>query len=139
MSCGVISLRFRLALRAQARALTDLPFRQPLFPILPIFVLVLGTAMFIAQGYASVAIEPFEAANVVATYVGAGTFVLLYAGYTLYERFRLKAKRHFVDLRTADLDTDAVWGPGRTRRDVEETVPTKDGSPLWKRAARNVY
>ncbi|KAH7104303.1 amino acid permease/ SLC12A domain-containing protein [Auriculariales sp. MPI-PUGE-AT-0066] len=140
MSCGIISIRFRLALRAQNRALSDLPFLQPLYPLLPAFVLLLGTLMFIAQGYAAVAIQPFEARNVVATYVGIATFVVLYVGYTLYERFVLRRTRHFVELEKADLDTDAVWGPGRERRDVEETTvnkPTQE--PLWRRAARHVY
>jgi amino acid permease len=61
MSIGAISLRFRAAWRAQGRDLADLPFKQPLFPLLPIGVLVLGTAILVALGYSSVAIEPFEA------------------------------------------------------------------------------
>lgn len=50
MSCGLISLRFRMAWKAQKRSLADLPFIQPFYPVLPIAVLVLGTLMFIAQG-----------------------------------------------------------------------------------------
>lgn len=57
---GVISLRFRAAWKAQGRTLTDLPYRQPLFPALPILTVVLGTLMFIAQGYAAVIQQPFS-------------------------------------------------------------------------------
>ena len=60
ISIGFISLRFRQAYRAQGLSLSDLPYRQPLFPLLPIGVLVLGTLMFIALGYASVRQEPFN-------------------------------------------------------------------------------
>ena len=60
ISIGYISLRFRQAYKAQGRSLCDLPYRQPLYPLLPIAVLILGTTMFIALGYASVMQEPFN-------------------------------------------------------------------------------
>ena len=60
ISIGFISLRFRQAYKAQGLSLSDLPYRQPLYPLLPIGVLVLGTLMFIALGYASVRQEPFN-------------------------------------------------------------------------------
>jgi len=59
-SIGVISIRFREAYKAQGYSLSDLPYRQPLYPLLPIGVIILGTLMFIAQGYAAVRQEPFE-------------------------------------------------------------------------------
>ena len=59
-SIGFISLRFRQAYKAQGLSLSDLPFQQPLYPLLPIGVIVLGTLMFIALGYASVRQEPFN-------------------------------------------------------------------------------
>jgi amino acid permease len=60
ISIGVISVRFRRAYEAQGRSLDDLPYRQPLYPLLPVGVVVLGTAMFVAEGYAAVRQEPFE-------------------------------------------------------------------------------
>jgi len=68
--------------------------------------------MFIAQGYASVRQEPFEARNVVATYIGVALYIVLYSGYTLYEKFILKKIGHFVPSSEVDFVTDAVWGPG---------------------------
>lgn len=60
-SIGVISLRFRAAYRKQGRMLADLPFVQPLFPLLPIAVIVLAALMFIAEGYSAVKQQPFSA------------------------------------------------------------------------------
>jgi amino acid permease len=60
-SIGIISLRFRHAYKKRGLSLSDLPYRQPLYPMLPVGVIVLGTLMFIAQGYAAVKQEPFEA------------------------------------------------------------------------------
>jgi amino acid permease len=50
--------------------------------------------------------------NVVATYVGLAVYVLLYVGYTIYQRIAMPGVPHFVPLLEADLDSDAVWGPG---------------------------
>lgn len=47
-----------------------------------------------------------------ATYIGVGLYVILYGGYTLYEKFVLKKSQHFVPLAEVDLVTDAVWQPG---------------------------
>lgn len=54
--------------------------------------------------------------NVLATYIGLALYVVLYAGYTLYEFLWLRTRTHFVPLSEVNLDTDAVWGPGEGRR-----------------------
>jgi amino acid permease len=59
-SVGVISIRFRQAYKAQERLLSDLPFQQPFYPLLPIGVIVLGIAMSIALGYSSVTQKPSD-------------------------------------------------------------------------------
>ena len=53
-SIGVISIRFRLAWNVQGRSLSDLPYQQPLFPVLPVGTIILAALMFAAQGYAAV-------------------------------------------------------------------------------------
>lgn len=111
ISIGVISLRFRAAWRKQDRAVEDLPFIQPFFPLLPLGVLILGIAMFVAEGYAAVASDPFDPRNVVATYIGVALYVVLYGGYTIYHRI-CSDEPHFVPLHEVDLDTDAVWPSG---------------------------
>lgn len=87
-------------------------------------------------------VEPFEARNVVATYIGVGVFVILYAGYTLYEIFALKTtKPHFVPLLEADLDTNAVWGPGEGEQKKADTAASAADPPaaLWRRIVRRAY
>lgn len=111
-SIGVISLRFREAYKAQGLDLADLPYRQPLYPLLPVGVIVLGALMFIAQGYAAVRQQPFDPKNVVATYIGVALYIILYAGYSAYERFYIGKKQHFVGKLNVDFETSAVWKPG---------------------------
>jgi len=119
-SIGLISLRFRAAWRAQGRPLSDLPYVQPLFPLLPIGVVVLAVLMFIAEGYAAVEEQPFSARNVVATYIGVVVYIVLYAGYAAYERFWLGRRPHLIPLLEVDLDTDASWKAGDVARVLEE-------------------
>ncbi|KAJ8594082.1 hypothetical protein M405DRAFT_809739 [Rhizopogon salebrosus TDB-379] len=151
-SIGLISLRFRVAYRAQGRSLSDLPYTQPLYPLLPIgVVVVLSTSMFIAEGYSAVEEEPFEAKNVAATYIGIILYVALYIGYTMYERFRLGIRQHFVPLLEVDFETDAVWKPGEGamiqdqdqyegKNEEDAAVP---GTPRWQNrqfsVAKRVY
>ncbi len=59
-SIGAVSLRFRWAWRVQKRSLDDLPYTQPLYPLLPLSVIIIAVLMFIAQGYAAVKEQPFS-------------------------------------------------------------------------------
>ncbi|KAG1738782.1 amino acid permease/ SLC12A domain-containing protein [Suillus lakei] len=147
-SIGLISLRFRAAYQAQGRSLLDLPYTQPFFPLLPAGVVVLALLMFIAEGYSAVKEQPFEAKNVAATYIGVALYIVLYLGYTIYERFGLGIRQHFVPLLEVDLETDAVWKPGegamiRDREGKHEegaAVPVTPGWRTWlSYAAKHVY
>ncbi|KIJ13360.1 hypothetical protein PAXINDRAFT_81447 [Paxillus involutus ATCC 200175] len=134
-SIGVISLRFRAAYKAQGRSLSDLPYTQPLFPLLPLGVVVLATLMFAAEGYSAVKEQPFDVKNVVATYIGVVLYIVLYAGYTAYEWFALGKRQHFVPLLKVDLDGDAVWkrGDGARIRGQDEL----EGKVLEEMECRN--
>ena len=59
-SIGFISLRFRQVYSARGLSLSDLPYQQPLYPLLPIGVVVLGIVMSVALGYSSVIQKPFD-------------------------------------------------------------------------------
>ena len=59
-SIGFISIRFRQAYKAQELSLSDLPYQQPFYPLLPIGVIVLGIVMCIAAGYFAVIQKPFD-------------------------------------------------------------------------------
>ncbi|KAI5999785.1 amino acid permease-domain-containing protein [Pisolithus orientalis] len=149
-SIGVISLRFRAAYHAQGRSLADLPYVQPLFPVLPVGVVLLAVLMFIAEGYAAVKEQPFSPRNVVAAYIGVALYLVLYVGYIVYERFILGKREHIIPLLKVDLDTDAVWQRGeglqvRQRDMLERKAREEDKSerPRWKvwlvSAGRYIY
>ncbi|KIM38704.1 hypothetical protein M413DRAFT_420048 [Hebeloma cylindrosporum] len=151
-SIGFISLRFRRAYKSQGLSVSNLPYTQPFYPLLPIGVIILGTLMFIAQGYAAVRQEPFEARNVVATYIGVALYIVLYTGYTLYEKIALGKTSHFVPMSEIDFVSDAVWNPGEgedvRRRDQEvyekKVQELSDGRSVgWAKARiwvkENVY
>ncbi|KIJ69699.1 hypothetical protein HYDPIDRAFT_79112 [Hydnomerulius pinastri MD-312] len=148
-SIGIISIRFRAAYRAQGRLLSELPYTQPFFPLLPIGITVLAILMFAAEGYAAVKEQPFDPKNVVATYIGVAMYTILYLGYTAYERFGLGERQHFVPLLEVDLDTDAVWkrGDGARIRELDalgrKTQDNEAGMPQWRKrflkVAKQVY
>jgi amino acid permease len=158
MSIGWVSLRFRMAWRAQGRTLTDLPYKQPLFPLLPGGALVLGTTMFVAEGYGAVTsgggakvTHTFVPAlhllmrvpqSIVATYIGLAVYIILYVGYAIYQRVTTQAP-YFVPLLEVDLDSDAVWGKGEGAAIKEhEAQERKDiivqgGWSAWKARVAN--
>ncbi|KAJ3482908.1 hypothetical protein NLI96_g6672 [Meripilus lineatus] len=149
-SIGCISIRFRYAWSIQGRSLRDLPFVQPLFPLLPVVTIVLALLMFAGEGYAAVVTAPFDWRNVVATYVGVLVYAVLYIGYTLYSKYYLKSPCHFVPLSQVDLDTGAVWkrGEGDSFRQREKEMVEKreqeEGTAhglrhWWRRTRKHVY
>ncbi|KAM5542466.1 hypothetical protein V8D89_003925 [Ganoderma adspersum] len=143
---GVISLRFRAAWKAQGRAIEDLPYVQPLYPVLPLLTVGLAVAMLAAEGYASAVAQPFDYMNILATYIGVAVFVATYVGWTAYEFFWLRKSQHFVPLLDVDIDTDAVWGPGdgvRVRAEDQAAREKRDAQDLaegrrWRVWARGV-
>ena len=86
----------------------------------------------------------------IATYIGVALYVILYGGYSLYERFWLGRRVHFVPLHEVDLDTDAVWTPGdgarvRARDELEaknKSLSNPETSGIvrvWKKLTEYVY
>ncbi|GLB34351.1 putative amino acid permease [Lyophyllum shimeji] len=131
-SIGAISLRFRWAYKKQGLSLEDLPYRQPLYPVLSVAVVILGTLMFIAQGYAAVRQEPFEPKNIVATYIGVALYLILYAGYTIYEK-RRGVPHHFVPTSDIDFVTDAVWKPGEVAAIRARDKSNSGARSFWRK------
>jgi hypothetical protein len=50
---------------------------------------------------------------VIATYIGVTLYIILYFGFTLWERIHQTKRPHFVPLLDVDLETDAVWKSGQ--------------------------
>ncbi|KAL4245745.1 hypothetical protein ABKN59_001626 [Abortiporus biennis] len=147
-SIGLISLRFRQAWNAQGRNLRDLPYTQPLFPLLPVTTVVLAVLMFIGEGYAAAMSDPFDWRNIVATYIGVAFYALLFIGFIIYQRYFLREPRIFIPILEVDLDTDAVWKQGegdiiRQRdRELKEKKELEEGAMHglrhWIRRLRKV-
>ena len=89
----------------------------------------------------------------VATYIGVALYIILYGGYTIYEKFILKKHQHFVPLAEVDLDSDAVWQPGQgdavREQDKLEDLAKKEvlqaqgskgrGRVWWDKITEHVY
>jgi len=131
-SIGIVSLRFRKAWKVQGRALSDLPYTQPWFPLLPVITIVLSILMFAGEGWTAVATQPFNWRTVVATYIGVALYAVLYGGFSAYEKWYLKREFLVVPIHEIDLDTDAVWKRGegelirQQERDAKEAGRGKD-------------
>lgn len=123
-----------MAWKAQDRPISDLPYAQPFYPVLPLMTMILSVLMFVAEGYSAIIAKPFNPRNIVATYLGVVLFALLYVGYTIYERIFVKPRHHFIPLVEVDLDTDAVWrkGEGATvgqaERDEAERIVSEEAT-----------
>ncbi|KAM0755154.1 hypothetical protein T439DRAFT_297608 [Meredithblackwellia eburnea MCA 4105] len=122
ISICIINIRFRLAFKAQGRELSDLPFRAPLFPLLPAVAILLGAMMFVAQGWAATQSGGNIATNVVAVYIGLVLFFGLLGGHMLYMKFNHYRGPIIIPLEACDFETGAVWpaGGGERMRKKEE-------------------
>ncbi|KAI9206452.1 amino acid permease/ SLC12A domain-containing protein [Polychytrium aggregatum] len=98
----LVQFRFRAAFKAQGRPLSELPYRSPLYPFGPIVALILALGIVIAEGYQAVTTTPFDVRNIIATYIGAPFFILLYVLHKLITRSK------FIPLEKVDLDSDRV-------------------------------
>ncbi|PRP82596.1 hypothetical protein PROFUN_04901 [Planoprotostelium fungivorum] len=147
-SIAIISVRFRRGLKLQGYPLSDLPYKQPLYPLLPILTLISGAAMFVGNAYVSIAINGGWK-NFVATFSGLGLFTCLWCGWELTSHLRFKYGRAdvyrggFVDLQCADYTTDAVWDKAQGERILEEdrmeVEREKRSMPRWKWYMKSIY
>jgi len=88
---------------------------------------------------------------VVATYIGVTLYIILYSGYTLWQRFYEKIPHHFVPLLEVDFETGAVWEPeqgaairerDRLENEARRQEEKKTWGPLrtfWSKIKEHVY
>ncbi|KAJ3086101.1 hypothetical protein HK102_013513 [Quaeritorhiza haematococci] len=94
----IIHIRFRAALKAQGRAIKDLPYVAPWFPVGDVVSVLLGIGIVFGEGYAAAKSVPFQLQNVVAVYLGLPLF------FGLYIFYKIRHKTRMVDPAEADLD-----------------------------------
>ncbi|KAG5355769.1 Lysine-specific permease [Yarrowia sp. B02] len=138
MSIGLVSIRFRQALKVQGVPLSDLPLRQPLFPLLPVLILILGGFLFAGMGYAACVEEPFSWKNPFGTYLGVAVFAICYFGW---KAWNYKTDK-FVRSADADLNTGRVWAPGEgpnymaaDKEEVEARIRANKDVNIWGKIA----
>ncbi|GJJ70284.1 hypothetical protein EMPS_02633 [Entomortierella parvispora] len=129
LSISVIHLRFRAAMKAQGRPLSDLPYIAPLFPYSCYISILLALMIVFLEGYQAVTAVPFEAEGVVAVFVGAPVFFLSIIIWKVYHKTKL------VPLLEVDLDSGR---PTIVRGIARSTTVEDDNAPWWKKASRRV-
>jgi hypothetical protein len=74
-----------------------------------------------------------------ATYAIIALYVILFFGFIAYEKIFEGKTEHFVRKSEADLDSDAVWGPGQGDRIREQDrEESKNREPSSKSALSKV-
>ncbi|KAG0246324.1 lysine-specific permease [Mortierella sp. GBAus27b] len=132
MSISVIHLRFRAALKAQGRSLSELPYVAPFFPYSCYLSILLALMIIVLEGYQAVTAEPFNAEGIVAVFVGAPVFFLTIIVWKVYHKTKL------VPLLEVDLDSGRPSIIRGTSRTSEEKERDEARLPAWKRAGRKV-
>ncbi|KAK4057232.1 hypothetical protein OIO90_001727 [Microbotryomycetes sp. JL221] len=97
-------IRFRMAMKAQNRPVSDLPFKALWYPYGAYFALAANIFLIGFQGYAT--FSPFQAVDFVVSYLMVVVFAVTYLGWKWWHKTRI------VSLAEIDLDTD--------RRQVEQ-------------------
>ncbi|KAG0331146.1 hypothetical protein BG004_001800 [Podila humilis] len=92
-------IRFRMAYKAQGRSLSDLPFVSRLYPIGPIYTLIICLIILFGQGYFAFSEEEIEVKAVISAYVTLPFVVILFFGNKFW------AKTKIIPLVDVDLDT----------------------------------
>ena len=80
--------RFRRAYRLQGRDMSALPYRAPLFPLGPLFAMVLCVFVIVGQDWA-IFQGQFDWHGIFVSYIGLPVFLLLWLGYKWRHRTRV--------------------------------------------------
>lgn len=90
-------IKFRQALRAQGRQLSDLPFRALFYPAGPIIALVMCVLVIAGQSFESIVAGSVTFTSLLSSYIGIPLFIALWAGH------KLTTKAAPIDPAQADL------------------------------------
>ncbi|KAF9431828.1 hypothetical protein BGZ76_011643 [Entomortierella beljakovae] len=108
---AVCHIRFRMAYKAQGRSLKDLPFVSKLYPVGPIYTILICVIILFGQGYT--AFSPFNVKSFLSAYVTLPFVAILLFGKKFFSKTKL------IKLVDVDLDT------GRSFVEQEEEVSKK--------------
>ncbi|AJH77895.1 amino acid permease [Heyndrickxia coagulans] len=81
--------RFRKAYLAQGRSLDDLPYHAKWYPFGPIFALIVGVIVILAQDYQAFLGGRIDWMSAIAAYLGIPLFAIMWLGYKLVKRTKV--------------------------------------------------
>ncbi|KAG0261818.1 hypothetical protein BG011_000649 [Mortierella polycephala] len=124
-------IRFRMAYKAQGRSLKDLPFVSRLYPVGPIYTIIVCVVILLGQGYT--AFSPFNIKSFLSAYVTIPFIFILYFGNKFWSKTKI------LPLVDVDLDT------GRSFMDTvmpvmdSESEKNQKKRSLFRRATNGVF
>ena len=80
---------FRKAYLAQGRSLDDLPYHAKWYPFGPIFALIVGVIVILAQDYQAFLGGRIDWMSAIAAYLGIPLFAIMWLGYKLVKRTKV--------------------------------------------------
>ncbi|KAK9723014.1 Basic amino-acid permease [Basidiobolus ranarum] len=117
IAIGVTSYRFRKAYEIQGKDLNELPFKSPLYPYGPIFVVVANSILVLVQGWSSFKSSPtggFDFVTFLSFYIQIPFMAVMWLGWKFFKGTKV-AK--YEDM---DLDTDRYYDTAEDLRDNEK-------------------
>ncbi|MFD2372095.1 amino acid permease [Brevibacillus sp. GCM10020057] len=89
LGIAVSHYRFRRALLAQGRDLTELPYRAKWFPIGPIFAFIICCVVIVGQNYTAFTGETIDWYGALVSYIGLPLFLIVWLAYKYTKKTRL--------------------------------------------------
>ncbi|WP_052474949.1 amino acid permease [Bacillus badius] len=89
LGISISHYRFRKAFLAQGHSLDELPYHAKWYPFGPIFAIVIGLIVILAQNFQAFLADKIDWGSVVAAYMGIPLFLLLWLGYKLIKKTKV--------------------------------------------------
>ncbi|WNC15984.1 amino acid permease [Brevibacillus brevis] len=89
LGIAVSHYRFRKALLAQGRDLSELPYRAKWFPIGPILAFIICCVVIVGQNYSAFTGEAIDWNGVLVSYIGLPLFIVIWLGYKFAKKTKI--------------------------------------------------
>lgn len=100
LGISISHYRFRKAFLAQGHSLDELPYRAKWYPFGPIFAILIGIIVILAQNFQAFLSDKIDWGSVIAAYMGIPLFLLLWFGYKFIKKTKV------VPLEECEFDFD---------------------------------
>lgn len=89
LGISISHYRFRKAFLAQGHSLDELPYRAKWYPFGPIFAILIGLIVILAQNFQAFLADKIDWGSVVAAYMGIPLFLILWFGYKFIKKTKV--------------------------------------------------